>query len=216
MRALHRAGAFRPSVTGNPSTVSRTANLGAVDAVAQRDVDGEFIPHRHRSARSGKSSVARLVADASPRSALIEGDAFFAFLANGAFAPWLPESQEQNTVVTRTAGRASGEFARGGFTTVYDGVVGPWFLDVFANAAGLAVLDYVVLLPPVEVCQHRVATRHGHGFTDQDATVQMHRQFTLTDIADQHVNTDPHATATEIAATIRAAQQRGELRYTVP
>lgn len=165
---------------------------------------------------AGKSSVARLVADAVTTSALIEGDAFFGFLASGAIAPWLPASHDQNAVVTRAAGCAAGEFARGGLTTVFDGVIGPWFLDAFARAAGLDALDYAVLLPPVEVCQHRVATRQGHGFTDQDATAQMHRHFALADIADRHVITDPNASATEIAARVRVAQQQGELRYTVP
>ena len=165
---------------------------------------------------AGKSSVARILTDTTRHSVLIEGDVFFRFLANGALDPWLPESHEQNTVVTRAAGRAAGEFSRGGYATVYDGVIGPWFLNTFATTAGLAVVDYVVLLPPVETCQHRVATRQGHGFTDQDATIHMHAQFALSDIADRHVISDPHGTPTAISAAIRTAQNRGELRYTVP
>ena len=53
---------------------------------------------------AGKSTVARLLADRYDPSALVEGDAFFAFLARGAIEPWLPESNEQNEVVTRAAG----------------------------------------------------------------------------------------------------------------
>jgi predicted ABC-type ATPase len=116
---------------------------------------------------AGKSTVARLIAGAAERSVLVEGDAFFGFLATGAIEPWLPASNDQNTVVTRAAASAAGQFATGGFTTVYDGVVGPWFLPTFAAATGHHRLDYVILLPSVELCVGRVATRTDHGFTDE-------------------------------------------------
>src|SRR3954447_1613213 len=74
----------------------------------------------------GKSTIAALVADRLPQSALIEGDAFFAFLRQGAIEPWLPESQTQNEIVTEAAAVATGRFARD-YATVYDGVMGPWF-----------------------------------------------------------------------------------------
>jgi cytidylate kinase len=162
---------------------------------------------------AGKSSVARVLATHASRSVLIEGDAFFGFLASGAIAPWLPEANEQNAVVTQAAARASGEYARGGFDVVFDGVVGPWFLNTFATAAGVAVLDYVVLLPPVEVCQRRVATRLAHGFTDQDATSHMHQQFAQSDIRSRHLLADTDGSPGDIAAIIHAARVRGELRY---
>lgn len=76
---------------------------------------------------AGKSTVARILASAATRSALVEGDAFFGFLASGAVEPWLPDSNEQNRVVTEAAASAAGVFARSGYTTLYDGVVGPWF-----------------------------------------------------------------------------------------
>ena len=99
---------------------------------------------------AGKSTVAKLLADSTSRSVLVAGDAFFGFLANGAIAPWLPESHDQNTVVTRAAGKATGEFVAGGFVVVYDGVIGPWFLDTFVTMAGLTEVDYAVLLPTVD------------------------------------------------------------------
>src|SRR5437868_11856955 len=115
---------------------------------------------------AGKSSVARVLAGAARRSVLIEGDAFFGFLASGAIDPWLPASNDQNTVVTKAAASAAGVFATGGYTTVYDGVVGPWFLPTFGAATGLDRFDYVILLPSLDVCLERVATRRNHGFTD--------------------------------------------------
>jgi hypothetical protein len=80
-------------------------------------------------------------------------------------------------VVIEAAASAAGRFAAGGYTVVYDGVLGPWFLPAFAHATGLDRLCYVVLLPSEEVCLARVAGRTGHGFTDPDATRRMHREF---------------------------------------
>jgi cytidylate kinase len=162
---------------------------------------------------AGKSTVARLLAESMPTSVLVEGDAFFGFLANGALEPWLPEAHDQNTIVTRAAARAAGEFARGGFSVVYDGVIGPWFLDVFMTAAGVTELDYVVLLPPVETCRRRVAARSDHRFADLAATADIHRSFTEADIAERHLVRDPHSGPDAVAAAVRDAQRRGELRH---
>ena len=164
---------------------------------------------------AGKSSVARILADTTPHSVLVAGDAFFGFLANGAIKPWLPESNDQNTIVTRAAGRAAGEFSHGGYAVVYDGVIGPWFLDTFAAAASLTELDYVVLLPPAEMCQQRVASRHDHGFTDQAATVHMHSQFALSGVEERHLLREPRGGPVETAASIRDAQGFGDLRHVV-
>lgn len=163
---------------------------------------------------AGKSTIAaELVTTMSP-SALVEGDRFFGFLATGAIPPWLPESHTQNDVVTRSAALATGQFARH-FETVYDGVVGPWFLPTFATTTGLRELDYVIVLPTVEVCVQRVRDRVGHGFTDEAATRKMHAEFASADIEPRHVlidsDTDPRSA---VDATF-AARQAGQLRYRV-
>ncbi|MFI2366180.1 AAA family ATPase [Promicromonospora sp. NPDC019610] len=126
---------------------------------------------------SGKSTVCEALVDRWEPSVLVEGDAFFRFLRRGMIPPWLPESHAQNDTTTRAAAAAAGGFAAGGMVVVYDGVIGPWFLPTFARFAGVAALDYVVLLPPVEVCLRRVETRTGHGFTDLAAARHMHDDF---------------------------------------
>ena len=113
---------------------------------------------------AGKSTVARQLAERYERGALIEGDAFFGFLARGQIEPWLPESHHQNDVVTRAAAAATGRFVEGGYATVYEGIIGPWFLPTFAAASDIDTLDYVILLPTVDVCVERVANRREHGF----------------------------------------------------
>jgi predicted ABC-type ATPase len=161
---------------------------------------------------AGKSTVARLLADAVDRSVLVESDAFFAFLAAGAIPPWLPESDAQNHVVTEAAARATAAFVSAGYDTYYDGVMGPWFLSHFMDAAGLVELDYVVLLPPVEATVGRVAARRGHGFTDEEATRSMHRAFVADPVDERHLIRDSEATPAEIASMVTLRRAGGLLR----
>ena len=143
----------------------------------------------------------------------MRGDDFFGFVCTGWIAPWLVEAREQNDVVLGAAASAAGRFAAGGYTVVYDGVVGPWFLPSFAAATGLASLSYVVLLPCERACLARVAGRTDHGFTDADATQRMHRQFAAADVDPRHVLTDLDGPPSEVAAAVRERWTRGTLRY---
>ncbi|MEM9614171.1 MAG: AAA family ATPase [Actinomycetota bacterium] len=162
---------------------------------------------------SGKSSVATLLADAEDRSVLVAGDDLFAFLRAGRLEPWLPESNHQNTVVIEAAAAATGRFAAD-YATVYDGVLGPWFIDEFAAHLGLVGFDYVVLLPAEDVCVERVQAREGHGFTSPDATRKMHHEFSRATIAARHVvRPGRHETPDDVAAEIKAHRRAGLLRY---
>ncbi|MEM8618441.1 MAG: hypothetical protein AAGF73_01835 [Actinomycetota bacterium] len=163
---------------------------------------------------AGKSSVAAELAALDSRSALVEGDRFFGFLAKGAIDPWHPESHEQNMVVTDAAAAATGRFAAE-YTTVYDGVVGPWFLPAFGRATGLHELDYAVLLPPEEECVRRVKTRRGHGFTDEAAARSMWAQFNNAAVEQRHLFESGDSTINDIVGSIRGAQSDGRLRYLV-
>jgi cytidylate kinase len=162
---------------------------------------------------AGKSTVARALADKLDRSVLVAGDALFGFLARDAVAPWLPAAHRQNEVVVRAAAAATGRFVAGGYNTVYDGVIGPWFLADFAAEAAVGHLHYIVLLPSVDRCVDQVATRSGHGFTDEAAARHMHRQFARAKIDHRHVLADPTGPTDETAADILKRVQDGALRY---
>ncbi len=161
---------------------------------------------------AGKSTVARALADTFDPSVLVEGDAFFAFLARGAIEPWLPASSRQNEIVVCAAGAAAGRFASAGYATVYDGVLGPWLLPDFAAGAGVGELHYVSLLPPVERCVRQVATRAGHGFADEAATRQMHGEFARSAIDQRHVITDLGSAPEDVTAEVLARFRAGALR----
>jgi predicted ABC-type ATPase len=160
---------------------------------------------------AGKSTVAeRLTAVRSP-SVLVAGDALFAFLREGRIEPWLVGSQAQNEMVTEATAAATGRFARSVWT-VYDGILGTWFLPTFMAATGLAGAHYVVLLPSLERCLARVATRVGHGFDDPDATRHMHDQFARAAVAERHVLADPPDGVDAVADEIIRRLDAGELR----
>ena len=162
---------------------------------------------------AGKSTVARVLAHQAEPSVLVEGDAFFGFLARGAIPPWLPASHHQNEIVTKAAAAAAGAYTAGGYLTIYDGVVGPWFLPTFAAATRLDQLDYVILLPTAEACVRRVDVRLGHGFTDREATRKMHSEFADARIDPRHVIRDPPDGPEAVAALIDAARRTGALSY---
>ena len=162
---------------------------------------------------AGKSTVAGLLAAEFDKSALVEGDAFFAFLAAGAIEPWLPAAHRQNEVVIRAAAAAAGRYAAGGYSTVYDGVLGPWFLADFAAATALDHLHYAVLLPSEERCVAQVSARTGHGFTDEAATRHMHQDFARAGIDQRHVLADSPGPADETVAEVLKRIRNGMLRY---
>lgn len=145
---------------------------------------------------AGKSAVARSLSKMFEPSALVAGDDFFTFIDRGYIAPWTAEADHQNQIVVGAAAAAAGRLAVGGYTVVYDGVIGPWFLQAFGAATGLAQLHYVMLLPPERVCVERVHSRLGHGLTDLDATRHMYGEFAHARISDRYVMTSMESAET--------------------
>lgn len=155
---------------------------------------------------AGKTSVARVLSAHFDPSALVTGDDFFAFIDRGYIAPWTAEAHHQNEVIISAAAAAAGRLASGGYTVIYDGVIGPWSLKAFAGATGLSQLHYLMLLPSEQTCIDRVHSRVGHGFTDLDATRHMYREFAHAELDDRHViasNTSPEALASRTLERLR-------------
>jgi cytidylate kinase len=161
---------------------------------------------------AGKTTVARRVATMFHPSALVVGDDFFAFIQEGYVPAWTPEAHHQNEVVLQAAGAATGRLAAGGYTTVYDGVVGPWFLETLHAATGTERLHYVALLPPEDVSVQRVQSRARHGFTDLDAARHMHREFAGAGLDGRHVLASI-GTPAEVASTVVRLMRAGSLLW---
>jgi adenylate kinase family enzyme len=111
---------------------------------------------------AGKTTLARRLAEtAEGRSVHLPTDAFYDAIRAGHIAPWLPESHGQNSVVTSAIVAAASAYADGGYWVIVDGVVGPWFVDRYREAAerlGVGI-DYVVLRPERNVAVARARDR---------------------------------------------------------
>ena len=111
---------------------------------------------------AGKTTLARRLAETSPEPAVhLVCDQFFDAIRSGFIAPWLPESDAQNRTVNQAIAAAALRYAEGGYRVLVDGVIGPWFLDLFRAAARKAGirLDYVVLRPTRETAVARARER---------------------------------------------------------
>jgi predicted kinase len=118
---------------------------------------------------AGKTTAARRLAETSAvPAAHLHTDDFFDAIRSGFIAPWLPESHEQNKTVTKVIVAAAGAYAAGGYQVIIDGVVGPWFLDVYRSEAARlgAALDYVVLRADRETVTARAKGRADHPIAD--------------------------------------------------
>lgn len=142
---------------------------------------------------------------------MIPGDDFFAFLGHRLIAPWTSDSREQNETLVEAAAAAAGRFAAGGYSAVYDGVVGPWMLDRFARTSGTDLLHYAILMPSVDRCLDQVAGRIDHAFRDPDATRHMHDEFAKAEIAPRHVLRDPPHDPEQVTALLLSALRSGDL-----
>jgi hypothetical protein len=115
-------------------------------------------------------------------------------------------------VVIEAAAAAAGRLTEIS-SVIYDGVLGPWFLPAFARATGLAYLQYVILLPPLEVCLDRVQTRVGHGFSDVSVTRDLYEQFASAAVDSRHVISKPDDLPAQVAELISRSLQDGQFRY---
>jgi energy-coupling factor transporter ATP-binding protein EcfA2 len=128
---------------------------------------------------AGKSTVARLLAGRLAPSVRLHGDDFFGFIAQGAIPPHLPQAHRQNQTVVAVQAAAAAGYAAGGYHVVFDGVVGPWFLDPFRRAAaGAGVpLHYVVLRPGRDTVLARATGRGPGALTDPGPVLGMFEEF---------------------------------------
>ena len=129
---------------------------------------------------AGKSTVARLLADSWPFSVHLHSDDFWHYIRQGRIAPYLPQAHRQNQTVMDALAQAAFAYAAGGYQVICDGIVGPWFIDVFrGTAATWAIpLHYVILRPDQATTLRRAVDRGGPALTDSEPIRSLYRQFT--------------------------------------
>jgi hypothetical protein len=164
---------------------------------------------------AGKSTVARFLADTSTRPTVhLHTDDFYAAIRKGYIEPWKREAQQQNIVVVGVILDSALGFARGGYDVVIDGILGPWFLDPFREAAARGVaIDYVVLRPSEAETVHRGTSRtFAKALRDEAVIAQMWKAFADLGPLEPHAIDSTTANAEETALGIRAGLMAGRFR----
>jgi len=166
---------------------------------------------------SGKSTVADLLARQAPMPAVhIHSDDFYdRFIKSGFVKPWLEEAHAQNVAVTGALVAAAFAYAKGGYWTIVDGIVGSWFLEPYRAASrtsGIA-LDYVVLRPGDAATNiGRVQGRSEMGLKDAPVIRELFAQFSSLGPLESHVVDSGLGPPQDVAETVRAGLRLGRFR----
>jgi cytidylate kinase len=164
---------------------------------------------------SGKTTVAALVAsDAARPTVHVTTDEFFRAIRTGFVPPYLPGAQRQNEVVVDAIVAAVAVYARGGYDVIVDGIIGPWFLPPYRNAAadGEWTLSYVVLRPDLETTLARARQRADTELKDVDAITGLHGAFAKLGDLEPHAIDTSGLDAPRTADEVRRAVSSGRFR----
>ena len=127
--------------------------------------------------------------------------------------PSLPEADDQNRIVTATSSAAAHSYAEAGYTTMLDGIYGPWFLEIVqANAPG-ADLHYLVLRADLETSLQRAVGRADEP-TTEDVVRRMHGHFDQLGQYEKFVIDTTSSTPEEITAHVVDRVASGDLTLT--
>ena len=161
---------------------------------------------------SGKTTVAALLAQEFARSSHVLGDHFFKYIVGDWKDPSTIEANEQNQVVVDISTRAACGYAEAGYTTVLDGIYGPWFLDRVLSVAGDCELHYLVLRADLTTSIER-AVHRSETPTTEAVVRKMHAHFDQLAQYETHVVETTRATPAEVT-TVRARIENGSARLT--
>lgn len=122
---------------------------------------------------TGKTTVSGILAEISdyPRTIHLHTDDFYHYLRKGFIPPQLPESNEQNRVVVEAILRACQCFADNGYCVIVDGIIGPWFIEPWVEAARKGCeIHYIILRAGKDETLRRAISRDKLG---QDANTEL-------------------------------------------
>lgn len=165
---------------------------------------------------AGKSTIAATLASSYSRGVHLHADDFWNYIIAGAIPPYDPASDAQNQTVMEVVAGAAYAYALGGFTTVIDGIVGPWMLHHFRTRAAqhpqLAV-HYVVLRPQRSITLKRAQARTApDALIDECPILSMWDQFSDLGEFDNHVLDTSHEAEARSTQRVAAAISSGRFR----
>jgi predicted kinase len=164
---------------------------------------------------SGKTTVARLLTARYDRAVHLESDFFWHSITSGYIEPWKPESHEQNMLVMQILVDVAAGYARAGYFTVIDGIVGPaWFLRPLQDAfttAGLQIA-YVILRPRLPLAIERATIRSASRLPDRSVIEQVWDGFAhLDETLERHVIDNSEQTVEDTVVAIEERLRLGTL-----
>ncbi|UJP39445.1 AAA family ATPase [Cellulomonas palmilytica] len=159
---------------------------------------------------AGKSTTARALAASSDRGVHLHTDDFWHWIVSGAIPPYLPDADTQNQTVLRAVRGTAFAYAQGGYTTVVDGIVGPWMLPHFTSVPASPPLHYVVLRPSRDETLRRAQARVAPGaLVDAGPVLAMWDQLADLGELERHVIDTTGQDAAQTLAAVRAAVASG-------
>jgi tRNA uridine 5-carbamoylmethylation protein Kti12 len=153
---------------------------------------------------AGKTTAARLIADALSPSVHLHADDFWDYIRSGRIPPHLPESKQQNELVMQIVAETAIRYAGGGYRVVVDGIVGPWFIGVFRTLAAESdsSLHYFVVRPDASIARDRAMSRPFPVLTDDEPVRKMHAEFSGLGSFEAYVLDNSRQTAEETARLV--------------
>ncbi len=155
---------------------------------------------------AGKTTVASRLAGSSRLGVHLVGDQVFHWIAAGFVPPWMAGTSRQNGTVIRATAAAAVQFADGGYDVFVDGIIGPWFLPHWLEAAGRGrPMHYFVLRPSRQVAVMRaVGRRSPDDLVDPNPVGKMFDAFADLGRFEAHVL---DSSSQDIDATVAAVRQ---------
>lgn len=157
---------------------------------------------------AGKSTVSPILAEKSPyeRTVCIHTDDFYNNICKGYIAPYKPEAEEQNVMVSKIMASCVKQYAEAGYEVLVDGLIliSGWVLAHWIEIIKSEIdLHYAILLPDVKTMFLRNESR-GDKFSPGGikGITGMHHMFSECALYKSHFidtsNQSPDETATAI------------------
>ena len=150
---------------------------------------------------SGKTTVAALVAQEFARSTHVLGDHFFRYIIGDWKDPSTVESHDQNQLVVDISTKAACRYASAGYTSLLDGVYGPWFLEQMLEVVGDIEVHYIVLRADLETSIDRAVNRSETPAPTHVVT-KMHAAFDQLAQYEVHVIDTTTSTPAQVSAQV--------------
>jgi chloramphenicol 3-O-phosphotransferase len=166
-------------------------------------------------AASGKTSVARLIAESNADPSVhLHADDFFHWLKVGRLRGWQDGSTPQHEVVFEAIGSAASAFANGGYFVVLDSLIRPRYGEILTDImkSNNIEIDYVVLRPNLSATHARSRQREEAKRHDDEILEELHGAFLDLGSLETHVLDNTLLDVNQTVGQIRLMMQRGELR----